>query len=78
MNILIYSKSHCTYCEKAKALLTIKGLNFTENKIGDDITREDFISLFPEQKTVPLIFINDERIGGYDNLVKWFDTARPA
>ncbi len=72
MTALIYTKDNCPYCVKAKSLLTIKSVEFTESKIGQDITREEFMSLFPEQKTVPLIFINDQKIGGYDDLTEYF------
>lgn len=73
MRALIYTKDNCPYCVKAKALLTIKKIEYTENKIGQEITREDFISLFPDQKTVPLIFIDDVKVGGYDQLNKYFN-----
>lgn len=72
MKALIYTKDNCPYCVKAKSLLTIKSIEFTETKINQDITREEFISMFPEQKTVPLIFINDQKIGGYDDLAEHF------
>jgi len=72
MSVLIYTKDNCPYCVKAKTLLTIKSIEFTESKIGKDITREEFMSLFPEQRTVPLIFINDQKIGGYDDLAEHF------
>lgn len=78
MKALIYTKDNCPYCVKAKTLFTIKSIEFAESKIGKDITREEFMSLFPEQRTVPLIFINDEKIGGYDDLTRWFDSKRDA
>ena len=45
-------------------------LLFTEFKIGEHITREEFIEKYPDYRTVPQIFINDEHVGGYDDLVK--------
>lgn len=75
-SFLIYTKDNCPYCVKAKTLLSIKKMNFVESKIGEDITREDFMSLFPDQKKVPLVFYDDNKIGGYDELVKWFDSRK--
>lgn len=69
MKAIIYTKKECPFCVKAKELFNSKDVDYTECEIGVDITREDFISLFPDQKTVPLIFIDGERIGGYDELV---------
>lgn len=73
MKILLYTKDNCSYCDKAKALFSIKQLTFNETKLGMDITKEDFIALFPEQKTMPLVIINGEKIGGYNELRDWFD-----
>lgn len=65
---LIYTKPNCTYCVKAKNLFSIENISYTESVIGEDITREDFMSLFPDQRSVPLIFVNGEKIGGYNEL----------
>lgn len=72
MNIIVYSKEHCPACIKAKSLLSIKNMEYTETVIGKDILREEFIELFPEQKTVPLIIIDGVKIGGYDDLYAHF------
>ncbi len=73
MKALIYTKTNCTYCVKAKALFTIRGIEYTETVIGEDIMREDFMSLFPDQRSVPLIFIDGEKVGGYDELTKYLE-----
>jgi glutaredoxin 3 len=77
MNALVYSKENCPYCVKAKALLVQKNISFMEVKIGDDMLREDFIAMFPEQRTVPLIFVNGVKIGGHYELVEYFNTPGP-
>lgn len=73
MKALIYTKSNCPFCVKAKTLFSIRNIEYTETVIGEDIMREDFMSLFPDQRTVPLIFIDGERIGGYDELTKYLE-----
>ena len=35
------------------------------------MTREDFVSLFPNIKSVPHIIIDGVQIGGYDKLQEW-------
>jgi glutaredoxin len=44
-------------------------------KIGEDLSREDFMKIFPNVRTVPFIIINGEEVGGYDKLIEWY--ARP-
>lgn len=75
-SIVIYTKDNCPYCVQAKNLFTNKGQQYTEMKIGVDLTREDFMGLFPDVKTVPFIIIDGEKVGGYDKLIEYYD--RPA
>ena len=47
----------------------MKGIEYVEKKIGDLYTKEDLLEAVPNAKTVPQIFLDDEYIGGYDQLV---------
>jgi glutaredoxin 3 len=71
MNAIVWSKYQCTNCDQAKALLTQKGIQFEERKIGDGYTREDLLEAVPTARTVPQIFINEELIGGFNELKKY-------
>ncbi len=43
----------CPYCEQAKSLLKIKGIEFEEKKVGHGFTREDLLEAVPTARTVP-------------------------
>ena len=47
MEIVVYSKDHCPYCDQAKALLKSKGIQFEERKIGDGYTKEELLEAVP-------------------------------
>jgi glutaredoxin len=68
MKAVIYSKYNCPYCDQAKKLLQLKGIQFEERKIGDGYTREDLLEAVPNARTVPQIFINEQLIGGFTEL----------
>jgi glutaredoxin 3 len=70
MKAIVWSKYQCPYCDQAKALLTQKGIEFEERKVGDGYTKEDLLEAVPSARTVPQIFINDELIGGFQELKK--------
>jgi glutaredoxin len=53
--ITVYTKDSCPACVQLKAQLTQEGKEFTEIKIGADITREDFMSKFPTVRQVPYV-----------------------
>jgi glutaredoxin 3 len=66
--IEIYTTPYCPYCLSAKALLTRKGVSFTEiNVSGDPEGRRKMIER-SRGYTVPQIFINGTPIGGSDEL----------
>lgn len=72
MKAVIWSKYHCPYCDQARRLLEQQGISYEERKIGDGYTREDLLEAVPEARTVPQIFIDDQLIGGYTDLAKFF------
>ena len=78
-NVEIYSKSSCKFCKFSKQYLDSFNIKYTEILLDDDNKSKDFFDKLNENKsendkikTVPQIYINSERIGGFDNLYKYF------
>ena len=58
---------------KGSDALSVVG-EFIEIDLSDDQKREKFYNSIGENvKTVPQIYIDDLRIGGYQDLVAWFN-----
>ena len=72
MKAVVWSKYHCPFCDQAKMLLTQKGIQFEERKIGDGYTREELLEAVPGARTVPQIFLDDKLIGGFTELKAYF------
>jgi len=68
MKAIVWSKYQCTFCDQAKALLESKGISYEERKIGDGYTREELLEAVPTARTVPQIFLDDEYVGGFNEL----------
>ena len=65
----IYTWQYCPFCIRAKSLFKKKNINFTEYKIdGDEDARALMIKRADGRKTLPQIFIDNEGIGGCDDL----------
>lgn len=65
----IYYWTTCPYCNRARALLDNKGVDYTGYDItGDDEAREKMVERTGGPRTVPQIFIDDKLIGGCDDL----------
>lgn len=73
MKAVVWSKEQCTFCDQAKALLTQKGYDIEEKKIGEGYTREDLLETVPTARSVPQIFINNTYIGGFTELQKYIE-----
>lgn len=65
----IYYWTTCPYCQRARALLEAKGVDYEGYDItGDDAARAKMIERTGGPKSVPQIFIDDKHIGGCDDL----------
>ena len=82
MEVVVYSKSNCPFCIRAKEWFKTHGITYTENVLDDEEQRLAFyqkLNGVQEQITkgsesrpvnsVPQIFIDDKHIGGYDQLI---------
>jgi len=74
MQVVIYSKSFCPFCEKAKAWFRQHDYTFTEIKLDDEEQRMSFYQKYPNVRSVPQIFIDDKHIGTYNDLMAIADT----
>lgn len=75
MKVEIYTKDQCPYCVQAKNLFKSKGWEYTEHFINEDtrtqLLEEMTTRIGTTPRTVPQIFIDDQAIGGYTDLVAW-------
>jgi glutaredoxin 3 len=67
-HIVIYSKSWCPYCERARSLLSRKGVSFVEIDIEVQPEQREEMIRRSGRRTVPQIFIDERHIGGSDDL----------
>lgn len=67
-DIVIYTTQVCPYCVRAKQLFQRKGLAYREVDVSFDQVERMALVARTKQRTVPQIFINDQHIGGCDDL----------
>ena len=74
MTITIYSKNNCVYCNKAKALVKNLGLEYEEKKLESfDSPQAMLEDIGKNVRQMPQIKIDGELIGGYNQLVVYFN-----
>ena len=76
MKAIVWSKNQCPFCDQAKALLRLKGIEYEERNINNGWDREDLLAAVPGARTVPQIFLDDKLIGGFTELKKHFESVQ--
>lgn len=72
-NVKLYVTTHCPFCVRAKQFLTKKGVEF---EIIDLTSKPDDLQELKSKthwQTVPQIFIGEDFIGGYTDMIKLED-----
>ena len=75
-NVEIYSKSNCSFCDKAKNYFTQNNIPFTAHNAEIPEIFDVLMTRNPYARTMPQIFINEELIGGYTDLEEWLITNK--
>ena len=74
--VAIFTREGCGFCAKAKALLTEQGYQYAEIPL-DHKVRTRVVGAIAAAQTVPQVFVNGERIGGYEALERWIAARNP-
>jgi glutaredoxin 3 len=67
--ITVYFAGWCPYCQRARQLLTGKGIAFTEIDVDEDAKFRQEMIARSGRRTVPQIFIGERHVGGCDDLI---------
>jgi glutaredoxin 3 len=67
-HVRVYSGANCPYCDKAKALLRKKDVQFEEIDVQADPQAMMKVIEETGRRTIPQIFIGDLHVGGCDDL----------
>ena len=71
--ITIWGKPACPSCLKAKAMCEKYQYEFEYKELGKDFTREEVFETFPNAKTFPQIIVGGNKVGGYEQFVKYVE-----
>jgi len=69
-DIKLYTRKRCPYCTSAKIWLKQKDYQFEEISLDDKDVLQEFRNNNPNLTTVPQVFVGNESIGGFSELIK--------
>jgi glutaredoxin 3 len=67
-DVVIYVTGWCPYCQRARGLLSKKGIQFREVDVDDDPQLREEMIARSGRRTVPQVFIGEKHVGGCDDL----------
>ncbi len=67
-DIVIYVSGYCGYCYRARGLLDGLDVEYKAIEISEEAELRTEMEQRSGRTSVPQIFINDQHIGGYDDL----------
>ena len=68
---VVWSKDNCPYCQQAKNLLQLKGIEFEERNITQGTwTKEQLLEVVPNARSLPQVFLDEKLVGGFNELRK--------
>ena len=70
-NIVIYTQDRCVHCNSAKREFETRGWEYTSHNITEINNFNNLQELLPGIRTIPQIWIDDNYIGGYNDLKEW-------
>ena len=75
--VVVYTTTTCPFCRAAKELLRFNNVTFQEIDVTDSPQlRKKLVESCNGRTTVPQIFVDDRCIGGYRELVEYYETGK--
>jgi glutaredoxin 3 len=71
MNIIVYSRTGCPYCDKIKSVLEQRNLEYTLYELDVDFVRDEFYEEFGVGSTFPQVVLDGQKLGGCTDAVKY-------
>ena len=66
--VVMYKKNPCPYCDRAATYMENKGITYEAIDLTDKPEEIERIKSETGWRTVPIIMINDQLVGGYTDL----------
>jgi glutaredoxin 3 len=76
MGVQVFTTSYCIWCRRAEQLLTARAIPFEKVDVtGDREARTALVDRANGRTTVPVVFVDGDPIGGYQELARLVATG---
>ncbi|HEU0023687.1 MAG TPA: glutaredoxin domain-containing protein [Thermoleophilaceae bacterium] len=70
IGVTLYTTEPCGFCRQAKALLTARGVEFSEVNLAKDPGGRAELAAITGQMTFPQVLVGERAVGGFRELVE--------
>ena len=67
-SVVVYTTTYCPYCDRAKSLLSRKGVAYREVGVDERSDLRSWLVAATNQRTVPQVFVNGQPLGGFTDI----------
>ena len=67
----VYSKAGCGFCTRLTEFMKHKGISYEKFDLGTDFTTAEFLDKFGKQSTFPQVIVENRKIGGMKDTVRY-------
>ena len=67
----VYSKSGCGFCNRLTEFMKSKGIVYEKFDLGTDFSTEEFLREFGKESSFPQVVVDNQRIGGMKDTVRF-------
>ena len=69
-DVLVYTTAHCSFCERVKALLKTRGIDYREVNLARDPEGREELQRKTGMLSFPQVLIDGELIGGFQETMR--------
>lgn len=71
MKFIVYTRPGCPYCDKIKTVFNQRNFEYSEYILDENFTRDDFYQQFGNGATFPQVIMDEQKLGGCSDTVKY-------
>ena len=71
MNLAVYTKEGCPYCEKVKEVLELTESKFVVYNLDEHFDKDSFYGEFGQGSTFPQVVVDGKKLGGCVDTVQF-------
>ena len=71
MNVAVFSKPNCPYCDKVKKIFKLTKISYAVYNLDEHFDRDSFKEEFGQGATFPQVLVDGKKLGGCSDTIEF-------